>query len=195
MWDEKYDIEHYLYGKMPNDFLVGISSKIPKGDVLCLADGEGRNSVFLARSGYQVTGVDSSKVAIEKANKLANENGVEATYQCVDLDSFDFGNEQWEGIVSIFCHLPKALRQKVHQSAVNGLKKGGVFVLESYISKQLEYGTGGPKEVDLLPSMEELKSELKGLEWETAHEIDRVIMEGSAHFGPSAVVQLVGVKN
>lgn len=194
MWNERYNIEPYFYGKMPNDFLVSESNRIPKGNVLCLADGEGRNSVFLARSGYQVTGVDSSQTGIDKAQKLAQEAGVEVDYQCADLADFPINPSSWDGVVSVFCHLPSKLRQNIFRSVVNGLKPGGTLILESYAPNQLQYGTGGPKNLDLLADLESLKSDLSGLDWIVSHEIERIVMEGMGHSGPSAVIQLIGVK-
>lgn len=194
MWNERYNIEHYFYGKMPNDFLVSESNRIPKGNVLCLAEGEGRNSVFLARSGYQVTGVDSSQTGVDKAQKLAQEAGVGVDYQCADLADFSIDPLSWDGVVSIFCHLPTELRRNVFRSVVNGLKPGGTLILESYAPNQLQYGTGGPKNLDLLADLETLKADLTGLDWIVSHEIERIVMEGTGHCGPSAVIQLIGVK-
>ena len=195
MWDERYSTNPYYYGRMPNDFVVSSVGYIPKGKVLCLAEGEGRNSVFLARSGYDVTGVDFSDAAITNARNLANQNKVQVEYIQADLGHFDIGEAKWDGIVSIFCHLPSVLRSDVLKRAVKGLKKGGVLVLESYSPRQLELGTGGPKDPDLLVSWEALKQDLKGLEFLIGHETQRIVFEGIGHNGPSAVTQAVGIKN
>ena len=194
MWNERYQEDGYYYGRMPNDFLVESVSYIPKGKVLCIAEGEGRNSVFLARSGYTVTGVDSSFVGLEKARKLAYDNGVEVDYQCADLAKYEIEPSSLKGVVSIFCHLPRDLRSQVLKKAVAGLKQGGVLLLESYSPDQINYGTGGPKDPALLPTPEMLKKELEGLDFLVCRQIERVAMEGVGHSGPSSVVQVIGIK-
>ena len=194
MWDQRFKETPYFYGKMPNDFVVSSVGYIPKGEVLCLAEGEGRNSVFLARSGYKVTGVDFSEQALANARKLAQDNKVEVEYQQADLSEYAIGKNRWAGIVSIFCHLPKALRQRIHRNVVEGLQSGGVFVIEAYAPKQLQHGTGGPKDLDLLMALDDIKQELEGLDFVVAEETERIIFEGVGHNGPSAVTQVVAIK-
>ena len=194
MWNERYGSEEYIYGKMPNDFLVESVHHIPTGKVLSLADGEGRNSVFLARSGYTVTGVDNSFVGMEKARKLAYESKVEVDYQCADLATYEIEPESWQGMISIFCHLPPELRKQVYGKAVAGLSSGGAFILESYSPEQISYGTGGPKDPSLLPDLESLKVELKGLKFAVCRQVERVVMEGIGHSGMASVVQVIGIK-
>ncbi len=106
MWDKEFDTETYVYGKEPNEFLKEHYEELPKGKVLCLAEGEGRNAVFLATKGFDVTAVDISQVGLNKAKKLAKEAGVEIRTICKDLAAFDLGEQQWDSIVSISCHLP-----------------------------------------------------------------------------------------
>lgn len=194
MWDERYKSTPFYYGKMPNDFVVSSVAHIPKGEVLCLAEGEGRNSVFLARSGYQVTGVDLSEQALSHAQQLAKENKVEVHYEHADLSNYEFGKNRWAGIVSVFCHLPREIRRELHRRVVEGLCVGGAFVVEAFAPAQLSLGTGGPKDPDLLISLKDLKLELEGLDFVVAEETDRIIFEGIGHNGPSAVTQLIGIK-
>jgi SAM-dependent methyltransferase len=193
-WDEKFSADHYIYGTDPNDFLAAQVGAIPKGKVLCIGDGEGRNGVFLAMQGYQVTSVDSSRVGLAKAQKLAAENDVTLKTVLADLNDFDIGNAQWDGVVSIYCHLPEPLRQKVHGNVVRGLKPQGVLLLEAYTPKQLEYNMGGPPVVELMYTADILRSDLAGLEFEHLQELDREVIEGTHHYGMGAVVQLIGVK-
>ncbi len=194
MWDERYGVDDYVYGKVPNEFLRLSASSIPPGRVLCLADGEGRNGVYLASLGFDVTSVDSSRVGIEKVKRLAAEHAVSVTAIAADLADFPIASQSWAGIVAIFCHLPRALRVQVHRAAVAGLVPGGAFVLEAYTPDQLGRGTGGPPVRELLMTMEELETELAGLEWIHKAELVREIHEGSGHRGPGAVVQLLGRK-
>jgi len=191
-WDERYGTADYFYGTEPNDFLRARCSEIRRGgDVLCLAEGEGRNAVFLAQHGFHPLAVDQSPVGLDKAVQLAAAQGVHIDTVVADLAAYRIEEGRWDGIVSIWCHLPSALRAAVHRQVVAGLKIGGLFLLEAYTPAQLAYGTGGPKDADLLPTLARLREELVGLELLHAAELERVIHEGTGHAGPSAVVQVV----
>lgn len=193
-WDERYAGDDYAYGTEPNAFLASVSSWIPRGRVLCLAEGEGRNAVYLAERGYDVTAVDASAVGLEKANRLAADRGVSIETVREDLASYGIEPGAWQGIVSIWAHLPPQLRARVHAGVVRGLAMGGVFVLEAYSPAQLEYGTGGPPVRELLVEPGALREELAGLDLEIARETVREVHEGRLHHGPGAVVQVVAVK-
>ncbi len=193
-WDEKFSADHYIYGTDPNDFLAAQVGAIPKGRVLCIGDGEGRNGVFLATQGYQVTSVDSSRVGLGKAQKLAAEKGVTLETVVADLNDFDMGHAAWDGVVSIYCHLPEPLRQKVHGNIVRALNPGGVLLLEAYTPKQLEYNMGGPPVVELMYTADILRHDLASLEFEHLQELDREVIEGTHHFGMGAVVQAIAQK-
>lgn len=193
-WDERYRDEGFAYGTAANDFLVSVADRIPPGQILSLAEGEGRNAVYLASLGYQVTGVDGSAVGLAKAAKLARERDVAISTIHADLGEFEIGAEQWEGIIAIYCHVPSAIRRSLHSAAVRGLKPGGVFVLEAFSKEQLFHDSGGPQSPDLLMSLEELQQELAGLEFIHAVSIEREVKEGSRHTGLAAVVQILAVK-
>ena len=194
MWDERYSTEEYAYGKAPNEFLAENYSAIPKGKVLSLAEGEGRNAVFLAKQGYSVTAVDGSQVGLDKAGKLAEENGVEIELIHADLAEFEIGEGQWEGIISIFCPLPSALRKELYKKVVTGLKLGGVFLVEAYTPEQLKHNTGGGKSADAMTSKESLIRELKGMTFTHLVELERNVVEGIYHTGLGAVVQAIARK-
>ena len=166
MWDKRYSEECYAYGTKPNDFLASQSKKLnPSSNILCLAEGEGRNAVSLAKLGHNVLGVDSSSVGLEKAKNLAGEEGVKIDVQVADLKDYDIGIEKWDAVVSIFAHLPPALRKDVHKRVVKGLKKGGMLILEAYTPKQLEYKTGGPPVAEMMMCLDDLMEEFEGLEF------------------------------
>ncbi len=191
-WDERYAAAGYYYGTEPNDFLRENAAAIPAGGaVLCLGEGEGRNAVFLARRGYRVTALDQSAVGLEKAARLAAANGVRIETIAADLDGYRIGRERWDGIVSIWCHLPSALRAINHRQIIAGLKPQGVFLMEAYTPDQIGHGTGGPQSVDLLPTLSELRLQLAGLDLIHAMERERMVTEGSGHTGLSAVVQII----
>ncbi len=194
MWDERYSAEGYVYGTEPNGFLVAKAELLPAGRVLCLAEGEGRNAVWLAEQGFEVTAVDASAVGLHKARALAAERGVRITTVHADLAAFVIEPGSWDGIVSIFCHLPPALRAEVHRRCVAGLRPGGVMLLEAYTPDQVGRGTGGPPSVELMMDAETLRLELTGLEFLELSETEREIHEGVFHNGVGAVVRLVGRK-
>ena len=194
-WDERYAGAGYFYGTEPNDFLREQAAAIPPGGaVLCLGEGEGRNAVFLTTQGYRVTALDQSAVGLGKAKHLAREHGVTIDTIVADLDGYRLEPARWDGIVSIWCHLPTAMRAAVYRQVNDALKPRGVLLLEAYTPQQLQHGTGGPKSVDLLPSLAELRVELEGLDLVHAVERERVVAEGRGHAGLSAVVQIVARK-
>lgn len=195
MWDQKFNREDYLYGTEPNDFLRSVCQRLtPNSDILCIAEGEGRNATYLAKLGHKVTAVDASEVGLNKANQLAEKNGVNIHTKVADLTDFDMGEGKWDAIIAIFCHLPPILRKQVNQKIVNALKPNGLFIAEAYSKKQLPNNTGGPKDLDLLMDLTTVKSELAGLNWLLAKEVKREIIEGSGHTGTGEVIQLIGIK-
>ncbi|MBE9196890.1 class I SAM-dependent methyltransferase [Synechocystis sp. LEGE 06083] len=194
MWDERFNQSEYVYGTEPNEFLVSVAGQIPQGKVLCLAEGEGRNACFLASLGYQVTAVDQSSVGLAKAQKLAREKGVKITTIQSNLADFEIIADAWQGIVSIFCHLPSSLRKQLYPRIYQGLKSGGVFILEGFAPEQLQYTTGGPKDLDLLPNLMNLREELSSFAYLTSHTLERHLNEGIYHQGKAALIQVLAKK-
>ena len=193
-WNLRYSDEEYFYGTTPNDFLRENAHLIPRGSVLCVADGEGRNSVFLATTGRDVSSVDISDVGVAKTKKLASEKGVSVDAQVGDLAEFDLGRNKWQGVVSIFAHLAIDLRQDLHRRVIESLAPGGVVLLEAYTVNQIGRGTGGPQVPELLMSAESLSQEFGSLEIIHLKELEREVVEGSGHTGLAAVVQLIARK-
>lgn len=200
MWNEKYSAEHYIFGTKPNDFLAQNFNVFPEGNILCLAEGEGRNAVFLAKQGYTVTAVDASLAGLDKARMLAAENNVTVEFIHDDMEKYDLGNEKWDGIVSIFFHIPGNIRRELHRKVVVGLKNGGVMLLEAYTPEQQKHGTGGPPTADstmaadLMMTAELLTQELEGLQFSHILELEREVVEGTDHSGTAAVVQVIASK-
>lgn len=194
-WDQRYSEPDYVYGTAANDFLVqSLPLLPPSGSVLCLAEGEGRNAVFLAEQGYQVTAVDSSTVGLAKARALAGERRVAITTCVADLADYQLPQDSFDLIVAIFCHLPPPLRRQVLAQVEPSLRRGGVFLLEGYTPKQLEYGTGGPPDPALLMQLDELRRELAPLRLRHGVELVREVREGKLHTGKGAVVQVIADK-
>lgn len=191
MWDERYAGDEYAYGTLPNDFLVSRVTALPRGRVLCLGEGEGRNAVWLAQQGFEVHAVDASSVGLEKARRLARERGVQLQAVVADLAQYEAGTAAWDAIVSIFCHLPPAVRSRVHGRIAHWLRPGGVFLLEAYTPDQLALRTGGPPSAELMMTLAGLRAELGGLVIEHGLETVRNVVEGRLHHGQGAVVQVV----
>ncbi len=195
-WDERYSASEYVYGTEPNDLLREEYHRIrPGGKVLCLADGEGRNGVFLAQQGFDVTSVDASQVGLEKALALAQANDVMITTMHADLADYDLGVDQWDAVVSIFCHLPPDLRSRVHNAVTSSLRMDGVVILEAYTVDQLSFKTGGPPVAALMMSAQQLRHDFEALDVIVCGERTRMIHEGALHNGQSAVVQFVAQRN
>lgn len=190
-WDRRYATAAYAFGTEPNGFLVEVAPLIPAGPVLCLAEGEGRNAVWLAARGHEVTAVDSSQVGLAKAESLARRLGVKIATVAADLCAYTIAPGCWAGIVAIFAHMPPALRRAVHRAAASGLRPGGVFVLEAYTPAQAAYDTGGPSQPELLYRLEELRDDFAGLQIDIGREREREVFEGTLHTGLSAVVQVL----
>lgn len=193
-WNERYSQPDYAYGIEPNDFLKDFLGVFPdKGRILCPGEGEGRNAVFLAKNGHEVCAVDFSSVGQEKALKLAEENRVSINYVVADINDFDFGEARWDAVVSIFAHTDPDTRRRTLQNALKALKTGGVFVLEAYHPKQiaLRYGTGGPRDIEWLVSLEDLVPCFSGQQIIHQLETERTVHEGHAHSGKAFVTQFI----
>lgn len=190
-WNTRYAGDAMVYGSEPNDFVAAVAARIPPGPVLCLAEGEGRNAVWLAARGHAVTAVDQAEVALAKARRLAAKRGVGIATVAADLAAYAIAPGAWAGIVATWLHLPPALRRTVFARAAEGLQPGGCFILEAYTPAQLAFDTGGPRSVDLLPTAAQLRAELAGLEFEILRELERDVVEGTAHTGRAAVVQVL----
>jgi SAM-dependent methyltransferase len=193
-WESRYAEPGYAFGTKPNDFLREQVAQLPPGRILCLAEGEGRNAVWLAQRGYDVTAVDLSARGLQKTRRLAQDRKVKVETIEADLASFPIQPGAWMGIVSIFAHTTAPVRKRVHASVIAGLAPGGVFLLEAYRPEQAQLSTGGPADDERLLNLERLKLELGALDWLLARELERDVLEGKYHTGRSAVVQLVARK-
>ena len=190
-WNEKFANTEYAYGTEPNDFLVSAVTKLKRGATLSLAEGEGRNAVWLAQQGFTVSAIEQSEKGVGKTLRLALQRGVIVMAERGELETFHIQPNSWDLVVSIFAHTPQELRRKLHRQVVAGLKPGGVFVLEAYTPTQIANNTGGPKDAALMPTAELLRSELAGLVFDRIEEVERDVVEGSLHTGTAHVVQVV----
>ena len=191
LWEGRFGADEYVFGTEPNAFLRSRIADLPAGRVLCLAEGEGRNAVFLAESGWEVASVDLTDAGVAKTQRLAAERGVSVDAAQGDLATYDLGEDQWDVIVSIFAHVPPPVRRDLHRRVVDALAPGGVLLLEAYTPDQVGRGTGGPPVTELTMTLDALREELAGLELVHGEELEREVVEGRGHNGTGAVVQVI----
>ncbi len=193
MWNERYSGDVYVYGTEPNSFLAE-HAEILRDPVLSLAEGEGRNAVFLATVGLNVHGVDGSDVGLIKAQALAKSKGVTIQTEVTDLGIFEPGENCYGSVVSISAHLPSVIRQRLYPLVERCLRIGGIILLESYSENQLAHETGGPKDPDLLMTLAKVEHEFPNFEPILLRELEREVSEGKYHTGIASVVQFIGKK-
>lgn len=192
-WDERFGRKEYFYGTTPNHFLTSVVDLLkPHSNILCIGEGEGRNAVYLATRGHSVTGVDLSEQGKLKTQALAQSQKVSVHYHVSSLENFDFGENQWDAVVSIFCHLPPHIRNQIYPKIQKSLKVNGLFILQSYTPKQLEFGTGGPKDEAMLYTESLLKADFPLMDWIKLTDSIEEIHEGTGHTGKSSVLSAVG---
>lgn len=192
-WDKRFEGDDYVFGTEPNTFLTREVGRLPAGGrVLAVADGEGRNGVFLAQQGFDVISNDISSVGLAKARRLADARGVNPTFEEVDIADYAWPKEAFDAIVAIFVQFADPdLRESMFAGFIRALRPGGILLLEGYRPEQLEYGTGGP------PHAQNMYTEAMLLaafaEWEilALHCYDADIREGCGHGGMSALIDLV----
>ena len=196
MWDERYAQDGYLFGTEPNDFLV-LQRHLLKPGMSCLAvaDGEGRNGVWLAQQGLHVLSVEASAVALEKAKKLAQQRGVAIDFEQADLAHWQWGEDRFDVVAAIFIQFaPPALREQMFAGIKRCLKPGGLLLLQGYTPRQLEYKTGGPPVAENMYTEALLRNAFGDMKISHLREHDDHIGEGTAHSGMSALIDLVANK-
>jgi SAM-dependent methyltransferase len=192
-WDTRFGAGEYVFGTAPNAFLATQAAWLRPGmSALCVADGEGRNSVWLAQQGLDVTAFDFSQAGLAKARTLAASAGVCVDHRHCDVARFDWDAAQYDAVVAIFVQFaPPPLRAEMFAGMMRALAPGGFIVLQGYGPKQLEYGTGGPKADENLYTADLLRRSFAPLEILHLAEHDDVIEEGTGHRGMSALVDMV----
>ena len=192
-WNKRFSIEDYLFGADPAQALVKLEHYlIPQGDTLVIADGEGRNSVYLASRGFRVTASDSSTVANVKAKALAASQNVEVNYQVEDFFDIDWSAKQYDNIVGIFFQfIPPDKIKQVLRALRTAIKKGGTLLIHGYTPQQIELATGGPKDVSLMYNKELFEDVFESVEILVNKEYQMQLSEGSGHKGQSALIDFV----
>ncbi|MBU0560225.1 MAG: class I SAM-dependent methyltransferase [Bacteroidetes bacterium] len=193
-WDERYAQSEYVYGTEPNEFVKESLKDINTGRILFLGEGEGRNAVYAATLGWKVDAVDYSSSGKAKAESLAKQHAVEINYMLSDLADFSPEKESYDAIVLVYIHLPIELREKVHSKVIQSLKRGGVIILEAFEKEQIKNTSGGPKNIDLLYSLEDVFTDFQDLDVKVFSKEKVVLREGALHEGNADVVRYLGVK-
>jgi SAM-dependent methyltransferase len=196
MWNQRFGGTDYVFGREPNEFLRAHAGLLPQGgQVLCVADGEGRNSVWLARQGLRVDAFDISEVGVAKARSLAAEAGVSVNYAVADCEQWAWAPASHDGVVAVFVQFADPdLRTRLFAHMVRALKPGGVLILQGYTPRQLEYKTGGPGELSHLYTPELLREAFKALQTIALVDYEAELNEGTRHAGRSALIGLVARK-
>ena len=192
-WNRRFAADGYLFGTAPNAWLSDHAGVWQPGQrVLCVADGEGRNSVWLASRGLHVDAFDISDVGVAKARRMAAEQGVAVDFAVSDCDTYAWPPGAYDGVAAIFVQFADpAMRARLFANIVRTLKPGGALVLQGYTPKQLEYRTGGPPHVSHLYTEAMLREAFAELDVVELREYEAELAEGSGHCGRSALIGLV----
>lgn len=198
-WDDRYKTEEFAYGEEPNNYLREQIEKLQAGSILFPAEGEGRNAIFTAKLGWNVSAFDISEEGKNKALKLAEANNVSIDYQVGELEALDFHPVQFDAIALIYAHFPAEIKSDIHKELDELLRKNGVIIFEAFSKKHLEYlaindKVGGPKDIESLFSIEEIKADFPNYEIIELEEKEIELNEGLFHNGTGSVIRFVGKK-
>lgn len=201
MWDSRYSSEDYAYGIVPNVFLKDVIGKHKlKGKILLPAEGEGRNAVYAAKNGLEVTAFDISKEGKKKALKLAEKENVEITYEVGNFFDLDLIDNQYDAAALIFAHFPPPLLSKYHKKIGDLIKFNGIIILEGFSKNHFKLreenpNIGGPNKPEMLFSKESIQKDFPDFEIIQLEEIKVALTEGKFHNGIGSVIRFIGRKN
>lgn len=198
-WDERYSHPEYAYGQLPNRFLEEKLAKLPVGTILFPAEGEGRNAVYAAKLGWQVSAFDISSEGQKKAKLLADKHNVSVAYSVGELSSMYYLENSFDAIALIYAHFPGNIKSDCHKKLVSLLRPGGTLIFEAFSKKHLAYVTqnekvGGPKDLATLFSIEELMIDFNDFDFEELSEQEIKLNEGQYHIGLGHVIRFVAKK-
>lgn len=198
-WNERYSKDEFAYGEEPNNYLKEQLTKLTVGTILFPAEGEGRNAVFAAKLGWMVSAFDISNEGKIKAIRLAEKNNVTIDYKVGELRTLDFETEQFDAIALIYAHFPANIKSLYHKTFDKYLKNDGIIIFESFSKKHIDYVTtnekvGGPKDIESLFSIDEIKSDFPNYEFIELEEKEIELNEGLFHNGTGSVIRFVGRK-
>jgi cyclopropane fatty-acyl-phospholipid synthase-like methyltransferase len=196
-WNKRFNTPDYIFGKAPNEYLQAQAwLHLKKGDsVLCVADGEGRNSVWLAKQGMRVDAFDLSEIALSKVVALATEEAVQVQFSLASSDTWEWEPNQYDAVVGIFIQFANpVIRARLFAQMVSTLKPGGVLIIQGYTPKQLEFKTGGPSILEHLYTDNMIRDLIDDLEIIDLCVYEKSLSEGPKHTGMSDLLGLVARK-
>jgi SAM-dependent methyltransferase len=193
-WNNRYSTEEYVYGILPNEFFKGEVEKLIPGKILFPAEGEGRNVVHAALSGWKAYAFDTSTEAKLKAEKLADRKNIKIYYTISSVDEIKYPEAYFDCIVLIYAHFPPQIRNRYHRNLLKLLKPGGTIILEGFSKKQIKKDSGGPGDINMLFSRAELENDFSSLSSFLITETEYVLNEGKYHQGLASVIRLTGKK-
>ncbi|EMO54434.1 class I SAM-dependent methyltransferase [Leptospira noguchii] len=198
-WNERYSKDEFAFGEQPNEYLKEQLEKLEVGKILFPAEGEGRNAVFAAKLGWNVSAFDISVEGKKKAFRLAEANQVKVDYQVGELQTLDYHFEQFDAIALIYAHFPADIKSFYHKTLNQYLRKDGFIIFEAFSKKHIDYvlkneKIGGPREIDMLFSIEEIKSDFVNYKILELEEVEIELKEGLFHNGKGSVIRFVGQK-
>jgi hypothetical protein len=198
-WNDRYSTDEFAYGEQPNNYLKEQLEKLDVGIILFAAEGEGRNAVYAAKLGWTVSAFDISEQGRIKALRLAQANEVTIDYQVGELQTLNYKPDQFDAIALIYAHFPAEIKSSIHKTLDKYLRKGGVIIFEAFNKSHLDYiakneKVGGPKEIAMLFSIDELKSDFANYEIIELAEKEVELHEGLFHNGTGSVIRFVGRK-
>lgn len=198
-WNDRYSNEEFAYGEEPNNYFKEQIEKLNPGTILFPAEGEGRNAIYAAKLGWNVSAFDISEEGKNKALKLAEANNVTIDYQVGELETLNYHTEQFDAIALIYAHFPAIIKSAIHRTLETYLRKDGIIIFEAFSKKHLEYlaindKVGGPKDIESLFSIEEIQADFPNYEIIELIEKEIELNEGLFHNGKGSVIRFVGRK-
>ena len=199
IWNERYSGSEYVYGKLPNVYLKEQLEKLPVGNILFVGEGEGRNAVYAAKLGWKVSAFDLSSQGKRKAQLLALKNNVNFNYDVGNLHELNYEKEQFDVIALIFTHFSPEKRTSIYKALSQHLRPGGTIIMEAFSKDQIRYqaknpNAGGPKDINVLYTVEDVKHDFEGFEIIELIETETYLSEGAYHDGLSSVTRFTGKK-
>lgn len=198
-WDERYSQSEYAYGEAPNNFLQRELDTLAPGKILFPAEGEGRNAVYAAKKGWQVTAFDISTEGQKKALQLASKHKVAIRYDVGALETLALTENEFDAIALIYAHFPADIKSSYHKQLTRFLRKGGIVIFEAFSKKHIDYiakneKVGGPRDIASLFSIEEIRSDFSDFDILTLEEVEIELNEGLYHNGTGSVIRFIGKK-
>jgi ubiquinone/menaquinone biosynthesis C-methylase UbiE len=195
-WNKRYAEPEYAYGKEPNEYFKEVLDGLKPGKILLPGEGEGRNAVYAATKGWEVTAIDLSTEGKNKADKLAKESNVKIKYIVSSFEEYSFIENEYDAIALIFIHLNPTDREKIHRTLIKSLKSEGTLIIEAFSKSQINNASGGPKNVDDLYNTEDLESDFSGMKLRTISISEQQVQlaEGHYHTGIADTIRLCATK-